>query len=397
MSKYKISFWNYERTGVWDEAQAVRDWKEAGINLAMTFEFNPEREDKARMLRLLDECQKEGLQAIVCDERTTFYALRELGEEKFREGVQAAVADFGSHPAVYGFHVGDEPDADAWEYAKKAFAIVRAAQPALKPFINMNPTWLTPDFKDAMGTDLEGYKQKLIDFTRETGSEIVSFDCYTQCMYNDVDFNRGEFVRNLRFFADVAKATGTELFVSVLSAGHWNYRVPTEDDIRWQINMSVAHGATGIFWFLFYQRFLDENYRGMPITMFGKRTQTYETLAYENSLFMKYFSEKLQHCKVEDISYYHKPYGGYPLFSGEYELKSIDAIVNPSSVCVTRWRSDEGKICYTFVNVETDRPTRIKVVFEGALEAQSRTIWLAPGQLIYIDEKDMIPLVSYSA
>ena len=84
MSEYKISFWNYERTGVWDEARAVRDWKEAGINLAMTFELS-ETEDKSRMIKLLDECEKANIKAIVCDERTTYYALNEKGEEKFRE------------------------------------------------------------------------------------------------------------------------------------------------------------------------------------------------------------------------------------------------------------------------------------------------------------------------
>ena len=111
---------------------------------------------------------------------------------------------------------------------------------------------------------------------------------------------------------------------------------------------------------------------------------------------MKYFAEKLQNCKIDDICYFHKTYGGYPMFTGEHELKSIETIVNPASVCITRWLDQAGRACYTFVNAETNIPTRIKVVFEGSLCAQSRTLWLAPGQIIYIDENDMIPLVSYS-
>lgn len=392
MAEYKISFWNYERTGVWDEKKAVRDWKEAGINLAMTFELS-ETEDKSRMIKLLDECEKANVKAIVCDERTTYYALNEKGEEKFREGVKSAVADFGSHPAVYGFHVGDEPDKTTWESAKTAFKIVREACPSLNPFINMNPTWLTPDFKDVMGTDIDGYKKNLIDFVRETGSKMISFDAYTQCSCTKKEFGKGEFIRNLQLFSDVAKQTGTELFVSVLSAGHWNYRVPNEDDIRWQISTSVAHGATGIFWFLFYQRFLDENYRGMPINLFGERTHAYDVLSYENRVFMKYYAEKLKDCKLDEVSYHGEAYG--KPFKGDNELRSVENVVNDCTICISRWIKDGGKRAYTFVNEDMELPARINVKFGGAFEKQSRMLWLAPGQTIYIDEEDMVPAVSY--
>ena len=394
MTEYKISFWNYERTGVWDEKKAVRGWNDAGITLAMTFELS-ESEDKSRMMRLLDECEKANIKAIVCDERTTFYALKERGEEKFREGVKSAVKDFGFHPAVYGFHVGDEPDKTMWETAKTAFKIVREACPSLRPFINMNPTWLTPDFEDVMGTDIEGYKNNLIDFIRETGSAITSFDAYTQCMYTNKEFYKGEFIRNLQLFSEVALNTGTELFVSVLSAGHWNYRVPNEDDIRWQLNMCVAHGATGIFWFLFYQRFLDENYRGMPINLFGERTPTYYNLSYENRVFMKYFADKLQKCKLDAVFYHGEPFGNP--FNGDNELLRVENIVNDCTICISRWIKDNKKKAYSFVNADQELPVRIKVEFGGELKKQSRMLWLAPGQMVYIDEDCIIPSVSYPA
>ena len=41
MKKYKISMWNYVDAGVMDAERAVRDWKDAGINLPMSFEYKP--------------------------------------------------------------------------------------------------------------------------------------------------------------------------------------------------------------------------------------------------------------------------------------------------------------------------------------------------------------------
>ena len=70
MSKFKISFWNYEKMGVIDAKKAVADWKDAGFNLAMTFEYRAEVDSPAQMIELLDECQKKNIQAIVCDKRT---------------------------------------------------------------------------------------------------------------------------------------------------------------------------------------------------------------------------------------------------------------------------------------------------------------------------------------
>ena len=52
---FKIGFWNYVDTGVLDNAQAVNDWKELGMNLPMSFEFDPKRHDKAQMIDLLNK------------------------------------------------------------------------------------------------------------------------------------------------------------------------------------------------------------------------------------------------------------------------------------------------------------------------------------------------------
>ena len=91
MDQFKISFWNYVKMGVLEAKKAVQDWQDAGFNLAMTFEYNAEKDTPSQMLELLDECQKKNIKAIVCDKRTRYSHYMEVGEAKFPEGVKKAV------------------------------------------------------------------------------------------------------------------------------------------------------------------------------------------------------------------------------------------------------------------------------------------------------------------
>lgn len=388
--KYDISFWNYRPLGERDETEAVAEWKDAGITLPMTFEYDPARHDKARMLRLLDECAKEGMKAIVCDARTRYHRLAERGEARFREDVAAAVADFGAHSAVFGFHVGDEPDKNSWEDAVAAYRIVAEAAPHLTPFLNMFPYW-DGSFADVVGPDSpEEYADLLVDFVRRTGAKLVSFDSYGQCAYMDREQNQDAHLRNFRIFGKVVRETGARLFVSLLSVGHWAYRVPTDDDIRWQIYTSVAHGATGFHWFSFYQGTLDGNYRENPVNLFGERTDTFRRLSYQDRVFLRFFAPKLERCRFDGVSYYYKNWGGFPLFAGTKELKSIQPVVNAASVAVTRWVRDDGSPAYTFVNMDRENPTKIRLAFEGSLSKHDRDVWIVPGQMVYIDEDGVL-------
>ena len=55
MEQFKISFWNYVKMGVLEAKKAVADWKDAGFNLAMTFEYNAEKDNPAEMLELSEK------------------------------------------------------------------------------------------------------------------------------------------------------------------------------------------------------------------------------------------------------------------------------------------------------------------------------------------------------
>lgn len=391
-NRYHISFWNYQPAGLIDEETAVRDWKGCGINLPMSFEYDPGKHDKSCMMKLLDECRKEGMKVIVCDSRTRYRTLMEVGEKAFRKGVEEAMRDFGSHPAVFGFHVGDEPDSAAWEPAITAFRIVQEANPRLTAFLNMFPYWEEPSFGKILGCDgtMEGYAEKLIDFVRRSGARIVSFDSYGQCAYFRQDYYQDVHMKCLNIFSRVARETGAELYVSLLCVGHWGYRVPNRDDFRWQLYSAVAHGATGIHWFQFYENpWPSGSYRESPVDRHGEHTSTYANLAAENRYFMDFFSEKLSKCTFDGVSHFGRPYGEFPMFDGSRELTRIEPVVNTDiSLAVTRWIDPDGDPCFTVTSLERELPAKVKIFFEaeGPLKGKYFEGWLAPGQMLYIDK-----------
>lgn len=392
---YKMSFWNYVPFGKLDNAAAVQDWKELGMSLPMTFEYNPEQHTPAQMLSLLDECAKNGMKAIVCDSRTRFSRYVKEGEEAFIAGVKAAVADFGSHPANFGFHVGDEPTVQQFEGAIAACQIVGKLAPHLQPFINLLPFWDGDDSQEAMlgVTTAKEYAAKLDDFVKRSGVKILAYDCYSQCAYFQREKYRNDYFRNLRIFGEVARANGIELWTSLLSVGHWSLRVPTADDLRWQLSTAISHGVSCIQWFFIYCRDYDGSFREAPIDEFWTRTETFGKLARENKVFMQYLAPLLADYEFDKVEHYNESVdagGGFEVFKGTEELKKITYVINATPISVTRFVNKEGKVAYAIVNLSQTEPTKIRVDFEGALSKHKRAYWFAPGQMTVYTEDRMI-------
>lgn len=390
MNRYNIGFWNYVQFGTTDIKSAVTDWKELGINLAMSFEYDPDKHKISDVYLLLDECLKADIKVILCDKRTIFLSLAEKGETEFQKGVKAACSDFAAHPAVFGFHIGDEPNKTQWNYAEKAFLTVKNCAPNLTPFINFLPYYLDDNFESFVGVKRENYKERISEFIQKTGAKLISYDFYGQCNYFDKDTAIDTYFKNLNLFREAAFDNDCIFFTSLLSVGHWGYRVPSEDDLRWQINTAVAHGAKGFFWFFIYERTLDGSYRGSPVDLFWEKTPMYDSLARQNHIFNDYFAAKLSDYELISVEHNLKNYGGTKLFSGNDLLKHISYVINPEPLAISVFQNKTGERCVTIVNLSQDKPSCVKFEFCDAFEKYNQTCWLAPGQLCYFSNTEKI-------
>ncbi len=303
--QFPIGFWNYG--GINNQGpRDVRDWADLGMSLCMTPSFHAD-DDPQKMLSLLDACEAHNIRVIVRN-AGTLWADASVTPAAYEERFRTAYDRFGHHPAVFGFHVGDEPlDDKAFADATAAYQIQKRVAPELTPFLNFNPYW--HGIEDLLHcTDFPTW---LSDFAKNAGIPLLSYDMYGQMAPQPSGVE--DYFNNLRLFSAAAEKAGADLWTTMLSVGHYHYRVPNEDDFRWQLNTAVASGVKGVMWFVVYAVNIS-NYRMAPFDEFGEKTATFEYLSRVNRHFLHQFGDFFLSAKRLSTTHYKQAFGGYPLF-----------------------------------------------------------------------------------
>ena len=375
----KFSFWNYAPFGIRSNKDMVKDCLEAGINLPMSFVYDYKKDKKEDMISLLDECQKNGLKLIISDTRTTFRNLSNMSLDQFRKLVKAAYDDFGHHQAAFGFFVGDEPSPDESDLFINAMKIVKEEMPGLTPFGN-----LLPYFDAACDNHNYEYYEKILEkILKEAKPPLIGYDQYTQCFDDVANQKRGleSYFLGLNEYRKLCKKYNVPFYMSLLSVGHWHYRVPNEDDIRWQISTAYAYGARGIVWFYFYQNDDDLSYRLSPFTNFGlKKTPMFDIIAREQYLFQKKNKDILDKLELLEVYHYGQEYHDVKSFvPDEYfqEIKNGRGREFPFIVSYFKEINNDTK-WVSIVNASQQYANLFRVTFKNEHKVD---LWLAPGEM----------------
>lgn len=224
---FPLMAWDYV-----DDEETLAKMAECGIN---SVAFVPEK--------MLDACQKHGMKAILYDPA--------LAGERWDAAFDAdrAVAALpellkrlNHHPAIWGYHLKDEPSADMYPALGRVAAELRRLAPGKWPYINLLP---------GEGPDYDSYLEQFIQVCRPP---ILSYDRY-------VLFESGSqwpvFWANLAQVRDAARKHDLPFHNIILTAAHWHYRIPTDEDIRMQVFGSLVYGARGIAYYKFMSESLD--------------------------------------------------------------------------------------------------------------------------------------------
>ena len=284
--------------------EKIKEWHDLGLTVMIAYS---NINNWAQTHALLDEAEKYGMKLIIQDWEANVDNLIVCGEEHYRESMAKLIEEFGSHPATFGFYVTDEPDADNIEATLRACAINEELAPHLTAYINLLPwfDWIA----ERMGA--EAYGPYLDRVVKEGKVKLLSYDCYTQAYADKVGYN--DYFNNLREHYLASKRHGLPFWNVVLCTGHYDYKCPTKDDLIWQLNTSVAHGAKGVSWFI-----IDEpdghNYRNAPINIMGERTPEYYVLSEVNRTFNAYHGKVFSELTIDNCYHVCKAYGGMPLF-----------------------------------------------------------------------------------
>lgn len=307
--KFPLGFWNYAYLDIIGDTP-VKDWIECGMNLCLSPTFRPGKDKPEDMVSLLDECQEKGVQLIIADQRCGWTGAS-TDPEAYKARVSELLEEYGRHPAVYGYYVGDEPSAEQMADAIAAIQILKELSPGKVPFINFLGYWDGVEEEYLGGMDFDEW---IDDFIKKTGLNQISYDVYTQMNPPDaVESGINQYFLSLNRMMAAGKRNGVPVWVTNLSVGHFRYRCPNEDDFRWQLNTSVASGAKCVWWFFFYMRLCRVNYRVAPIDEHNERTETYAWLSRVQRSFQKQFGALFAQLEHEETYHCGHAYGGYPL------------------------------------------------------------------------------------
>ena len=342
---YPIGFWNYPNINTTPLSEAAR-WKNAGITCNQTPFFSYGHNDPAQMTAMLDEMAAQGIKAFVCVSDLDFRRFTK-DPEAFRPVFERAYNDFGHHPATYGFFIGDEPIAkDEFAACVRAYQIMREIAPELTPLLNFNPYWMGME-NDLLGG--ESFDTWIDRFIQTSGCPLICYDCYWQM--NPEDDGTNMYFLNLHNYVGAAKRNGIIVVNTLLSVGHFRYRVPSEDDLRWQVSTTVASGCDGILWFLWYGQGLRNNYRGAPVDELGEESATYAALRRVQLLFHMRYGSLMHRLKFENSWHFCKSYGDYPLYK-TYDIPHLRRMDSAHGLpgIVSSFRDDNGDQYLVVVN-----------------------------------------------
>ena len=277
-----------------------------------------------------------------------------------------------------GVKIVDEPAKELWADMLKAVKIVKEYA---RPFINFLP-FFDEDFEKTLGTNHAGYAKMLEDAVKETGLRQICYDCYFQMFENNREEGIGYYFHNLNEYRMLSEKTGVDFWTTLLSVGHWAFRVPTEDDIRWQISTACAHGAKSIFWFYIYGRLLESSYRQSPFDQYYNKTATFDALARQMRLFNDHFADRLAGAKLLEVYHAGKTYGGTPLYTPGCIEGLFFRRAWGMPMIVSKFVDENGKEFLLFVNNSQDKIERI----EGEYKGKKLFNWFAPGQMLIVEE-----------
>jgi hypothetical protein len=210
----------------------------------------------------LDHCQAVGIKAFLWDRRMP-QGLGAGGDGKAR--IDAIVADYASHPAFAGYFIGDEPGAGAFPALAETFAYLAQKDPAHPAYVNLYPNYCPPA---ALGAAT--YDEYVRRWLTEVKPAILCYDHY----HFRTKFDQPGFFANLEVVRRESLRAGVPFWQIALLINHFDYRMPTEAEKRWEAMQTLAFGGKGFMYFTYWQP--GKDWGTAVISLDGTRTKQYD-------------------------------------------------------------------------------------------------------------------------
>lgn len=201
--------------------------------------------------------------------------IKTLTDEEADEYIKSAVAETKDDPNVLGYYLIDEPGAGLFPGLGKLVAAVKKHAPGKLAYINLFPSYAT-----TIGSDRESqlqthsFTEYLERFVQEVKPQFISYDNYMVEYSEDMTHKE----RSAIYYRDLVEIRRV---AEKYKLPWWNIvsslciqdksSPPSPARTAFQAYTSLAAGANGLGWFLYYP--LDWSYA--PIDKNGRKTLTW--------------------------------------------------------------------------------------------------------------------------
>lgn len=296
---YKYQFWNQDPDtlpiGVWSDPPAANfagiydnpdlinatqyQWiKEAGVNAVYGL-FNNIVLNKDDVIRSLDLAEQYDISYLVRDSQVT----GSYDDDDLQLLINT-LAQYKDHPAFAGSMVIDEPGVVSFPNLGNLHKNYKTQLPNHTFYINMLPNYASTNqlvngaAGGAVNDNSMTYERYMRNYLETVKTPYYSYDFYPFTGLEYAKMRKG-------YFAQMAQIRAITLeyeipFWTFIQASSWSpshLRVPNQTEIYWQVSTSIAMGAKGIQYFMYYTSMEQgaESFAGGMVDQQGNKNAMY--------------------------------------------------------------------------------------------------------------------------
>ncbi len=341
-----ITFWCAPPTSESNDARYA-EIARLGFNIVLPpCNENPTKAENRAILNL---CAKYGLKAIIKDKRVKDAVAT---DPDLYSKLDAVIADYANYPALYGYHVADEPVPADYPNVTAVNLYLLQKDPSHLPFINQwSAQW--------QQGNLPAYELKIETYLNQVQPKLLSYDCYALF---DGGTEGSYYFENLEIIRRCAQKRNLPFNNVFQCVKHDNYRNPSMADLRFQIMTTLAYGGRGITYFTYWTVLGDRP--GGPsgeavIGRDGKPTEHFQQI-YALNREAKMLAKTL--TKLTSTAVYHK--GSPPVQGLALPADHLISGINGGKAVAGMFSSADGKTYTMIVNKDMHADKTFTVTFK---------------------------------
>ena len=273
------------------------------------------------------------LPAVVVDDRIS--AIQTYPPDQWEQVITETLREYDRYPAFAGFNIRDEPNASLFGQIGTVNDTLRGLDPRVLGYVNLFPTYAN---SDQLGTPT--YEEHLARYVDEGHPDFVSFDHY---MLWKPDGERADYFYNWVLVRAEALRSGLPSWVFIQACEHLAYRLPTEAELRWQVNVSLAYGCKGIQYFTYWTPEPPDVFQQALVARDGTPTALYFAAQRINQDYLRPVGRQLLPLTSESVTHFGEavPPLGVEVFTGDTWVASASG----AAVVLSRFREpgDHGE------------------------------------------------------